>query len=183
MARPTYAEVAELIKYDPETGVMIWRVRAAHLFNARRGSNERAAKIWNTRYAGTHAFAVVNRRRRSGALFNRCYLAHHIAWLLGTGRWPEHEIDHVNGDQADNRLVNLRDVPHVVNQQNMKKPTTNTSGFTGVYKVSWGNKWCARVNHHSTHYHLGYFYSLQDAAAARLAKLAELGGFTPRHGT
>lgn len=36
-------------------------------------------------------------------------LSHRLAWLLFNGEWPEGEIDHINGDAADNRIKNLRD--------------------------------------------------------------------------
>lgn len=53
-----------------------------------------------------------------------------MAWLLGTGAWPKHYIDHINGDPADNRLTNLRDVTHQVNMRNqkMRSSTWNSRG-------------------------------------------------------
>ena len=41
-----------------------------------------------------------------------------LAWLLTHGTWPAHVIDHINGDRHDDRIANLRDVPHAVNQLN-----------------------------------------------------------------
>jgi len=43
------------------------------------------------------------------------YLAHRVAWKLMTGAEPVGVIDHINNDQADNRWVNLQDIPERVN--------------------------------------------------------------------
>ena len=48
------------------------------------------------------------------------YLVHRIAWLLQHGSWPVGDIDHIDGNPSNNKLENLRDVPHSVNLQNRK---------------------------------------------------------------
>ena len=50
-------------------------------------------------------------------------LAHRVAFLLMEGRWPEGVIDHINGDPADNRWVNLRHVTAAENHVNTGQPT------------------------------------------------------------
>lgn len=58
--------------------------------------------------------------------------AHRLAWVLAHGEWPTELVDHINGDRADNRLANLRDVSHRVNQQNQKHHrATGTHRQTG----------------------------------------------------
>jgi hypothetical protein len=37
------------------------------------------------------------------------YKACDLAWLYVHGAWPIGEIQHINGNRDDNRLVNLRD--------------------------------------------------------------------------
>lgn len=49
------------------------------------------------------------------------YLAHRLAWLYVHGEWPKYEIDHINRKPSDNRISNLRDVPHHVNMKNTKR--------------------------------------------------------------
>ena len=41
----------------------------------------------------------------------KTHTAHRLAWFWTHGYWPT-EIDHINRDRTDNRLANLRDVPH-----------------------------------------------------------------------
>ena len=35
---------------------------------------------------------------------------HHAVWAVCKGRFPERQIDHVNGNKQDNRIENLREV-------------------------------------------------------------------------
>lgn len=54
---------------------------------------------------------------------------------------PGLEVDHINGDSADNRRENLRIIKKHENQQNMKIARNNTTGFTGVYERKDINMW------------------------------------------
>lgn len=43
----------------------------------------------------------------------------HIVFWAYHGIWPEQEVDHKNRDKTDDRISNLRDVPHKVNSLNV----------------------------------------------------------------
>jgi hypothetical protein len=93
----------------------------------------------------------------------RRYGAHRLAWLVTYGEWPKGEIDHINGNRADNRIANLRDVSHSQNQRNLHRPRSDNR--TGVLGVSWHaqtGKWRARLNDR----HLGLYASAEEAGAA-----------------
>jgi hypothetical protein len=116
---------------------------------------------------------LVNRRGngRSGRVAGHCnkalgyiligvdygmYRAHRLAWLYVYGVWPQHDIDHINGVKTDNRIANLRDVPPVVNSQNLKKaPSTNKLGFLGV--SFWQNKYRAVIRVEGKQKYLGSY--------------------------
>lgn len=124
-------------------------------------------------------------KRESGYVFvsleGRHWRAHRLVWLYVIGRDPEGEIDHINGDRSDNRIVNLRDVSREVNAKNLSKGCTNTSGVVGVSWVTRKEKWRAYITASYKQVHLGYFGSLLDAVSAR--KSAEVNyGYHQNHG-
>lgn len=43
---------------------------------------------------------------------------HRMAYALYYHRWPDNELDHINRNTLDNRIVNLRDADRFVNNQN-----------------------------------------------------------------
>ena len=70
--------------------------------------------------------------------------AHRLIFMLHHGYMPQ-EVDHINGDRADNRIENLRAVTRSENQCNRDILSSNTSGYAGV---SWHKKskaWVVRV--------------------------------------
>ena len=40
------------------------------------------------------------------------YRSDHVAFLYVTGKWPRGDIEHINGNNADDRWANLREVPN-----------------------------------------------------------------------
>lgn len=61
------------------------------------------------------------------------FLAHRIVWAMTYSKWPMHFLDHIDGDRANNQIVNLRDVTQQINAQNRSKPGShNKSGYLGV---------------------------------------------------
>lgn len=76
------------------------------------------------------------------------------------------EVDHINGDGLDNRRANLRVCSHAENQKNVKKPTTNTSGYKGVAWSKHHLRWKAEIRANGKRIHLGTFDTAEEAAAA-----------------
>ncbi len=172
---PSQEALLALLKYDPETGLLYWRERAAERFSTKRNW-----KIWNTRFAGKEALKNGPNGYKAGRIENVYYNAHRVIWKMIYGTDPEF-IDHINGSLKDNRLSNLRSVSKTGNAQNMKKRKDNTSGTTGV---SWNRliqKWGAQISVEKTIVYLGWFTSKEQAIIVR--KSAEKNfGYHPNHG-
>lgn len=111
----TATELRQLLSYSPHTGVFRWRKR--------QGRQQR----------GTVAGSINKCGYRRIKLFGKLYPASHLAWLYHSGYYPEYEIDHINNNRDDNRLCNLRDVPHSVNQHNRRDTKANGYYDIGYY--------------------------------------------------
>jgi len=51
----SYHEIHSLLKYDNDTGMIIWRERLPDMFMSLKHSREHACAIWNSRLAGKPA--------------------------------------------------------------------------------------------------------------------------------
>ena len=155
-----------LLRYEPETGLLFWKVRDLSIF---RG-DVRACNSWNAKMSGKEAFTATNNHGyRAGAVFGKTYLAHRMIWLMVHGSLPDLQIDHKNGKRADNRISNLRLASNLENHRNQKLPSTNTSGVIGVFQEKRTGNWVARIGADGQSRHLGTFTDKEDAAAARAA--------------
>lgn len=85
------------------------------------------------------------------------------------------EVDHWNGDMADNRLPNLRPATPQQNQAN-RRSHSRESDFKGVYLHKRRNLWQARYKIGDTERSLGYFDTDEEAARAYDARMFEIWG-------
>lgn len=139
--------------YDPKTGRLTWRVPTM-------------ARI----KAGVSACGPVTGGYLRIRIAGRSYKAHRVAWLMTYGEWPTGHIDHINGDPADNRISNLRDVPAFVNKQNMRRARSDSgTGLLGSYFHRGTGKYRAQIwLPDGTCKSLGAFDTAQDAHVAYL---------------
>lgn len=164
----------QLLRYEPDTGKLYWRKRPVEMFNGK--DPKRAQAIFNTRYAGSEALGNVNTvGYKNGNIFSKVYAAHRVIWALYYGAWPEKDIDHINGDRADNRINNLRCVDRGTNCRNQKMRAANKSGVMGVMFDEERAKWSARIGHNMKTIHLGRFNTFDEAVAARKAAEQKFG--------
>lgn len=172
----------EMLSVD-ERGNLVWLMRPANHFRGTESrSQAHAANNWNSRYTGKQALTCVDASGHlQGRINGRLIYAHRAVWAIHYGTWPDHSIDHINGDPSDNRIENLRDVPHVANMRNTSGHRTNTSGVNGVSRYKRHGNWVASITVNGKSIHLGYFNTVEEAAAARAAADARY-GFHENHG-
>lgn len=78
-------------------------------------------------------------------------------------------VDHVNHDLSDNRKANLRCVGKIENGYNKRIRVDNSTGYPGVWWIEKSQKWRVSITVNKKRINLGYFYSFDDAVAARKA--------------
>ncbi|CAH0532169.1 Phage HNH homing endonuclease (ACLAME 27) [Ralstonia phage UAM5] len=94
-------------------------------------------------------------------------MAHRLAWLYMTGKWPEQFIDHANMNKGDNRWGNLREANK--SQNNANQPARTTSGLKGAYWSNASMSWQAKINKR----YLGSYGTAEEAHAAYMEAARE----------
>lgn len=166
---PSPARLREIFDYDSETGLLTWRYRPD------------SPNWWNAKYAGTVAGTINARGYRKVYVDYIPYPAHRLVWAIYHGTEPVHCIDHINGNCSDNRIENLRDVPHKTNMRNMRLYSSNSTGVVGV---SWSkalSKWQAHITVDGRTTVIGTFDSFDQAVEAR-RRASQLNGYHKNHG-
>jgi hypothetical protein len=173
---PTIEGLAALIRCDADAGLLFWRERPREMF-----PTGRAHSIWNARYAGKQAFTAKDRDGYfQGSFLGQRLRTHRVVWALTHGEWPD-VVDHIDGDRANNRISNLRNVSKAENARNMGMRDGSTSGRIGVCWIASRQRWQASVMRDGRVVNLGRFRELQDAVAARQQAERDI-GFHPNHG-
>lgn len=148
----------EALDYNPGTGEFRWK--------STLGRRVKVGALTGTISSNGYVRLSVNRRS---------HYAHRVAWLLVHGDWPKHTIDHINGNKADNRLSNLRDVTQSQNLRNQHKARSiSTTGLLGVSKRPSGRTWQARISMGGKQVSLGFFPTPEQAHQAYLAARASV---------
>lgn len=147
MSELTHARVREVLDYDEETGVLIWKKQLAH-----------RAK------AGTVAGSKLGNGYREIRVDNVKYLAHRLIWFWMTGKWPNGQVDHIDLNRSNNSWANLRIATHGQNVYNSGLRRNNTSGHKGVIRRKYA--WHARIMANRKLHLLGDFKTKEEAIKA-----------------
>lgn len=168
----TPEQLRELLDYSPDDGRLFWRWRPIGLF-----PNERAQKVWNTRYAGAEAFTKEDDLGyRRGCIFGADHFAHRVAWAWMTGEWPTTKLDHIDRAPSNNRFQNLRAVSDKQSALNRAGRSGTASRFKGVHWFKPSRKWAARLRSDGRLVFCKYFDSEEDAARAYDAAARRING-------
>lgn len=140
----------ERVDYNSDTGCFTWRQKC-------RGQV----------VVGSVAGRIDKDGYRIFQLHGVTYRAHRLAWFWCNGVWPEHEIDHINGNRDDNRIANLRPANKSENQQNLAVArVTNRSGLLGAHLThGW---YYSRIKVGGVTHRLGKFTTAEAAHQAYL---------------
>ena len=147
----TFEQVDALLSYDPDTGLLSWRLR--------RGSKS----------AGGVAGFIEAKGYLAVGIYGRAYKAHRIAWLLFYGEWPSLQLDHKDNVRTHNWISNLRPATALQNGQNKRKSGANTSGVKGVHFNAQSGRWRAAITVGGKHHSLGLHDDIIAATAAYAA--------------
>lgn len=153
------AELRKLLRYEPETGKLFWKVKPAKRIAI-------GAEAGTKNALGYLIVGVMGERIR----------AHRIIWAMAHECWPPDAIDHINGDPSDNRLDNLRLATLSENQWNRRRQKNNRAGYKGVNKHKLYNKWSAEIWVYGKKKYLGLFESPELANEAYKAAAEKLHG-------
>jgi hypothetical protein len=160
-------KLAQLLSYDPETGLMAWKPRAGQ-------------SAWNAKHANRAAMSTQHSEGYLiGKVEGRRVYAHRVAFAIHHGRWPAGLIDHVNGDRADNRAANLREVGPSENATN-KRAGLPQSGHAGIWWIEGAQRWRVVRRHNGKRHNIGSFADLDEAVQAMRKALTEMQGTQAR---
>ena len=143
---PTQYELRQLFDYDPNTGALTWAIDKG--------------KVKMGQPAGWIALGY-----RCVRIDGVEYRAHRLIWMWVHGRDPVEQIDHINSDRADNRLVNLRECSHADNTRHGFTGRGAGIGRTGS-RVS---PWQAFITFRGKFRNLGRYATKAEARTARAA--------------
>lgn len=147
----------EVMQYDADTGVF-----------TRKSDGKRQARLWTP----------PNRKLSYGVLSidGKQYYSHRMAWLYTHGELPSCEIDHINGDGADNRIANLRVATRGQNATNALAQKSSKTKLRGVFLHKPSGRYRAQICKNLKTKSLGYFETKEAAHQAYLTAARQIHG-------
>lgn len=149
----------KLIEIDDEQKLELAKVREALYYNPETGnfSSRQHNGIRTRCMIGDNGYIYVSIKGKK-------YAAHRLAWFYFHGRWPKEDIDHINGNPSDNRILNLREATRKQNAHNRRLGKNNTSGMRCVSKNRVNGKYAVKIWRFGQCFSLGEYSEKLDAA-------------------
>lgn len=150
----TQSYLKSLLDYNPDTGNVVWR-----------------RDVSNTTKAGTEAGGHGANPYRRISIKGKRYYMHRIVWIMQYGCEPTGDIDHINGIKTDNRISNLRDVSHAINQQNVRRARVDNKStkLLGAHYNKLNKSYCAHITVKGNPKHIGVYNTAMEAHEAYLS--------------
>lgn len=148
--------VREALNYNPESGVFSWRIKPSP-----------AIKIGDAAgYNMVGSYCLIG-------LNGVVYYAHRLAVLCVTGKWPEGEVDHRDGNKENNAWTNLLQCDRTINSQNIREAHSDSStGFLGVSRHR--SRFDAAIHVNGKRIRLGRYDTPEQAHAAYISAKRQL---------
>jgi len=155
---PPIEELREFLHYEPDTGLLRWKVNVGKKIKA----NSVAGSLRSQGYIDVK-------------INHEIFKAHRLAWALYYNQDPGGmQIDHIDQNKSNNKIVNLRLANHVSNGANAGPRKNNKLGVKGVHCER--SKFKALIIKNAKKYHLGCYDTMEEASNVYCAAAEELYG-------
>jgi len=132
-------EIIRRLNYYPETGELTWANRGIHWLD-RRFEGKPVGQKWVTKKGYKNATTKLEIKGRKVSVVTA-----RLCWLVQTGDWPRHTIDHIDRDPFNNKWDNLRDITQAENNDNRSfyrgNVFTNIRFHKGIWRVDFKGKY------------------------------------------
>jgi HNH endonuclease len=145
-ALPDQAYLQRVFEY--RDGALYWKERTARM-------------VW----IGARAGHAVRDGYWSVCIQYANYFEHRLIFQMHHG-WCPQNLDHIDGNPANNRIENLRPADIALNAANRRNLSSNTSGRKGVYWSRKAKRWHASIGYQNKRIFLGAFTDIDAAADA-----------------
>jgi len=134
------------------------------------------AKIAKQVMIGSMAGSIDDKGYWKVGFLKQSKFAHHVIWFLHNGYWPKKNIDHIDGNPANNAIKNLREASHLQNNQNRRLDKRSTSNAKNVCWCERDKKWRVIISFNCKRLSFGSYKDLE------LAKLVSIEAREKYHG-
>jgi len=147
---PSKGFIMERLHYNPASGLFTWMTNHTR-------SRPRQWTTAGALHGGGYVYISLLGYGRLAA--------HRLAWVYVHSEIPDGmEVDHIDGDTANNAISNLRLASRSQQMQNTRARRDNRSGFKGV--IAAGKKWTSQICVGGERLHLGSFETAGEAHQA-----------------
>lgn len=147
------------LNYNPDTGILSW-------INPYTNRFKHGAEVG---YTGKDGYRRIQ-------ILGKVYLVHRVIWFIVYGNWPKNELDHIDLNRSNNKIENLRECTHSLNNANRISYKNSISKYKGVNLDKRDGVWSAEIHKDNIKYYLGRFKCETSAALAYDKKAKEFFG-------